>query len=180
MEIVPIFDGSLYTVLWDNESENELERLFDLWNDTQYLFNFFSCFRTDLQTEIWGDISIDDAVLKTIHEAEILEQKLINLSGKQSTKQKEGLESLFAPLIDSKFQRGLLSKSKAKKGWLRIYGIRLNRDIYIITGGAIKLTAKMEERRHTKKELVKLEKCRNYLLEKRITEIEGMTEEFEI
>ena len=48
--------------------------------------------------------------------------------------------------------------------WLRLYAIKLSQGVYVITGGAIKLTLKMEERSHTKEELVKLEKVRRFLL----------------
>jgi hypothetical protein len=34
----------------------------------------------------------------------------------------------------------------------------------VITGGAVKLTHKMEERTHTREELIKLEKGRNFLI----------------
>ena len=67
----------------------------------------------------------------------------------------------------------LLGKEKAKpirkerpSSWLRIYAIRLSEGVYVITGGAIKLTLKMEEREHTQLELVKMEKVRRFLLEK--------------
>lgn len=35
--------------------------------------------------------------------------------------------------------------------------------MYIITGGAIKLTAKMQDREHTQRELDKLNACRDFL-----------------
>lgn len=69
----------------------------------------------------------------------------------------------------------LLGKEKAKpkrkerhSSWLRIYAIRLSEGVYVITGGAIKLTFTMEERTHTKLELHKLERVRRFLLEEKI------------
>ena len=44
------------------------------------------------------------------------------------------------------------------------YAIRLESGRYIITGGAIKLTATMQEREHTLEELNKLNKVRDYLI----------------
>lgn len=49
--------------------------------------------------------------------------------------------------------------------WLRIYAIRIDPNVYIVTGGAIKLTAKMQDREHTQIELEKLNKCRNFLID---------------
>ncbi len=44
---------------------------------------------------------------------------------------------------------------------------------YIITGGAIKLTATMQEREHTLEELHKLNKVRDYLLSQGIFDYNG-------
>lgn len=57
--------------------------------------------------------------------------------------------------------------------WLRLYAIKLTPGVYIITGGAIKLTATMQEREHTRKELVKMDKVRRYLLEENIIDDDG-------
>lgn len=51
--------------------------------------------------------------------------------------------------------------------------LRIANGVYIITGGAIKLTATMQEREHTKKELVKIERVRRYLLEESIIDDNG-------
>lgn len=71
----------------------------------------------------------------------------------------------------------LLGKEKAKlkntakhASWLRIYAIKLESGIYIITGGAIKLTRTMQEREHTLKELGKMEKVRAFLLDQGIVD----------
>ncbi len=48
--------------------------------------------------------------------------------------------------------------------WLRLYAIKLDDGKFFITGGAIKLTHKMEEREHTAAELRKLERVRNFLM----------------
>ena len=41
----------------------------------------------------------------------------------------------------------------------------LDPNVYVITGGAIKLTRTMQEREHTSKELTKLNECRQYLID---------------
>ena len=60
--------------------------------------------------------------------------------------------------------------------WLRIYAIRLSTGAYIITGGAIKLTFKMEEREHTLQELAKIERVKNYLLSEHIIDDDSFIE----
>jgi hypothetical protein len=69
----------------------------------------------------------------------------------------------------------LLGKEKARlkrhvrhSSWLRIYAIKLCDGVYVITGGAIKLTATMQEKAHTLTELKNMEKVRNTLLKENI------------
>lgn len=50
----------------------------------------------------------------------------------------------------------------------RFYALKLTSGIYIITGGAIKLTATMQERQHTLVELQKMENVRNFLINENI------------
>lgn len=59
---------------------------------------------------------------------------------------------------------------------MRIYAIKLAAGIYIIAGGAIKLTATMQEREHTLLELQKMEKVRRFLLEENIVDDESFIE----
>jgi hypothetical protein len=49
----------------------------------------------------------------------------------------------------------------------------LDPGIYVITGGAIKLTRTMQEREHTLRELVKMEKVRSHLLANNIVDKES-------
>lgn len=87
------------------------------------------------------------------------------------------LDELFRPLENSRTSEMMLSKEKARlknrprhASWLRIYAIKLNPGIYIITGGAIKLTRTMQEREHTLKELEKMEKIRQYLVANKVVD----------
>jgi hypothetical protein len=48
--------------------------------------------------------------------------------------------------------------------------------VYIITGGAIKLTLKMDEREHTREELRKLELVRSFLLNENIIDDDSFVE----
>ncbi len=59
------------------------------------------------------------------------------------------------------------------KSWLRIYAIRIEPNIYCITGGAIKLVLKMEEREHLKNELHKLELAKQFLIDNEIIDTDS-------
>jgi hypothetical protein len=52
--------------------------------------------------------------------------------------------------------------------------------MYLISGGAIKLTDNMQEREHTQKELVKLEKCKQFLKESGIVDEDGVIDLLEM
>ena len=47
--------------------------------------------------------------------------------------------------------------------WLRIYVICLEVNVYVVTGGAIKLTHLMQDKEHTAMELDKLNRCKAFL-----------------
>ena len=73
-------------------------------------------------------------------------------------------------------EKARLKRKYGHSSWLRLYAIKLIQGNYIITGGAIKLTATMQEREHTRQELVKIDKVRRYLLEEGIIDDEGFIE----
>ena len=54
-------------------------------------------------------------------------------------------------------------KIERHASWLRIYAIRREPNVYVVTGGAIKLSRTMQEREHTALELDKLNRCKAFL-----------------
>ena len=95
----------------------------------------------------------------------------------------DDLDTLFRPLDNNETTESLLQRDKARlknrprhSSWLRIYAIRLSTGAYIISGGAIKLTYQMDEREHTRNELEKIEKVRNYLLNEHIIDNDSFIE----
>ena len=61
-----------------------------------------------------------------------------------------------------------------------MYALKASEDIYIITGGTIKLTDNMGERSHTSLELKKLEKCKQFLINEGIVDEDGVIEQLEL
>lgn len=74
-------------------------------------------------------------------------------------------------MFSSRKAYGLRSRS-----WLRIYVLKTTDEAYLITGGAIKLTRSMQEREHTRLELVKMKQCECLLKELGIYDLEGFHE----
>jgi hypothetical protein len=139
-------------------SVDELERNLDLWTNTKYLYEFFEKNKSNLS---FFDVStVAEAVEKTLLYVEVLRDNLIELVYQKNP----NIDSLFHNLNDNEYKADvLLSKQKSKSGWLRLYAIKVEGNIYVITGGAIKLTEKMSQSDVTIEEQKKLDLCRNYL-----------------
>lgn len=137
--------------------------------------NFFINNQDDLNA--FYHVSIEDAIWDTIEDSDKIESMLLELG------ESDDLDTLFRPLNNNEIAESLLQKDKARlkdrpvhSSWLRVYAIRLSTGAYIITGGAIKLTFKMEEREHTRNELNKIEKVRNFLLNEHIIDDDSFIE----
>lgn len=93
------------------------------------------------------------------------------------------LDKIFRPLENNRTSEIILGKEKARlrnthrhASWLRIYAIKLDPGIYVITGGAIKLTRTMQEREHTLVELARMEKVRRFLLDNDICDVDSFND----
>lgn len=169
-------DGRLWSVRYEEESDNALFTVFSQWNDVEWLREFFYQ-NKDVLTRYFKMTDVNEAIYDTIEESDILQCMILDLSPDAD------LEQLFRPLNNNQAAALLLDKEKAKlktrgrhSSWLRLYAIRLEKGVFIITGGAIKLTASMAERSHTLQELLKMEKVRNFLLEEGIVDKQSFSD----
>jgi hypothetical protein len=169
-------DGRLWAVRYDGESDNELFRLFEQWSDVMWLRSFFKENIEDLRS-YFKITNINQAIEDTIEDNDRLAGVVMDISPDAN------LDLLFRPLDNNRTALDILEKMKARgerqrghASWLRIYAIRLADGVYIITGGAIKLTATMQEREHTRKELQKIDQVRRFLLSERIIDSDGFVE----
>ncbi|TVQ12790.1 MAG: hypothetical protein EA361_10555 [Bacteroidetes bacterium] len=169
MKIVSTFtviEDSLYAVKYEQEKYNEFNKLFTLWNNAEYLDNFFSEHKEDLNRPYWGGINPSDAILKTRKDAKLLEKKILQVAQRGKTDKDETLSTLFKPLHKDPLNLDPYEKNKAyglvTQSWLRIYAIRINVNLFVVSGGSIKLTPNMNEREHLLLELKKLEITQKY------------------
>ena len=151
-------DGLLWAVRYEGDSDNILAMTFDMWNDHDWLRDFFMANSSDL-SRYFKITNLNQAIYDTISDE---------------------LDSLFKPLENLRTAEVLLGKEKSKgnrifrhDSWLRLYAIRSQRNSYLVTGGTIKLTRTMQEREHTLEELRKLEKVRNFLLSEGACDMDG-------
>lgn len=185
MKIVSTFavvEESLYSVLFDTEVNavdddgaiisqeqlHEFRRLFDFWNDPIRLRAFFEEHEEDLKDDYWEGITIEEAIEKTRKEAKELEAILLEYAEAGKTIRLQNLSMLFKPLSDGKIEKEF-EKDKAKvdgkKKWIRLYAIRIDTNLFIVCGGAIKLRKTLNDRTYLLKELEKLKITRDSLLD---------------
>lgn len=200
--IETIIENSLYAIKYgdtvvdefeNNEFEedykkpNEFRRLFNNWSDPEYLDAFFYKHRDDLQKEFYDFISIEDAITQTRKESMRLEKRIKEIAEKGNENDFQSLQTLFKPLY--KREEELINipshqRSKAygdcHKSWLRIYAIRIEKNVFIITGGAIKLTENMNEREHLLKELEKIKMVKQFLINEQIIDNDSIIELLEL
>jgi hypothetical protein len=169
--------GRLWAVVYDGDSQDILTKTLANWMDPGFLHVFFGKNQKDLE-DYFHITNVDEAIYDTLADAASLSCIILDINPEAH------LDLLFRPLENQRIREMLLSKEKAKgkristhASWLRIYAIKLDKGIYLVTGGAIKLTHLMSEREHTLNELIKMEQVRNYLLENGIVDAEGINQQ---
>jgi len=169
MKIVHIFVGEnseegIWSIHLAHEQQNEFDKFFDLMNDIPYLHKFFEENKRDLMSGFFGKMTTGEAALRTLEEAEEMEDVLYNFTEQGFAGEANCLQHLFKPLNNFEYAICAHQKSKAriKRGWLRLYAIRLAPNCYLVTGGAIKITYDMK-RQHLQDELTKLELAKAFL-----------------
>ena len=173
-----IDDGRLWAVMYDGDGVNIMEKVFSQWNDYEWLRSFFYVHFDDLAS-YFHITDIDRAVFDTVDDANDLECLILDFEPSAD------LDELFRPLENTRLSEMLLGREKVKgrcathASWLRLYAIRLDSGRYVITGGAIKLTATMKEREHTLKELIRMNKVRDYLISLGIYDYNGLEDYYD-
>ena len=169
MKIIPIFAEKLYAFQYDGEVEDEYFRLLDLWTNNTYLQQYAKA------NNIAGARGF---VEKIISNAEYIDDLMIKIS-----KSNQVLESFFKPLNDLETGIRVLSLQKGRRYSLRIYAIKIDSNLFVITGGAIKLVHKMSEHVDTRNEKNKLEAAKAYLKRNGVSDSDSfydlMTENYE-
>jgi hypothetical protein len=148
MKIVAIFAEKLYAFQYDGEVENEYARLLDLWRDVVYLREYAK------QNNI---TNVREFINQIREDVEYIRELFAKI-----TKNCLPFEDFFMPLDNLQTRTKVLSLQKGKRYKLRIYAIKIDENLFVITGGAIKLVFKMSEHYDTKNEKIKLEFAKNY------------------
>ena len=157
-------DGRLWAVRFNKDNQNALQKVMSQWSDAGWLADFFTQNIDDL-ISYFRITSIEDAIYQTMEDRDELACIIMDIFPDAN------LDRFFRPLDNNRISEMLLGKEKGRLNrgsWLRLYAIKLSVGIFIITGGAIKLTKTMREREHTLQELEKMEKVRNFLIQEHV------------
>jgi hypothetical protein len=151
MKIVSIFADQLFSFHYLEERDDEFERLMNLWTDTSYLHAYAKKNKVVDIAEFIDDI---------LQDAEEIQDFLDNIK-----KNEQPYGFYFEPLQESERKRKILSfqKGKIKRNKLRLYAIKIEKDCFVITGGAIKMSQRMQDHTDTAHELLKLDTARAFL-----------------
>lgn len=153
----------LWSVKYPEKEADELTMLFRNWSNGNYLLDFFLSNMEDLKN-FFHVQRISEAIKDTVEDAQVLQKLILDFP------YTEHLDGLFHPLSLSDNRVTEMTREKARNwnrdrhaSWLRIYAIRVQEEVFVVTGGAIKLTPAMQDRPHTQEELEKLNQCREFL-----------------
>jgi len=186
MDIVRIFEDDndcLLSFLYDEYGRSEFERLFSEWRDIEKLEKFFSENEYDLKNSYWKGLTTEKAIRSVLDEVKFLAECFIHINSLSKEERVKSFLELFKPLDREFRSEDLFERKKVygglKKNLLRIYALRIGKDMYIITGGTIKLTKKMQDREHTRRELRKFDKCKQFLINEGIYDEYGVLDVLE-
>lgn len=179
MKLVPIFETEkpiLFGIRFEGEVLDEFRKAFELWNDVEYLEDFFETHKAQLGENRYFKVTVEEAVEITLEDAEQFQEHIKSVV-------KSGTSDLYNTLDASVFKpfnkndisdTHRLSRAYGIKNpsWLRLYGIRIASHCYVITGGAIKLTRSNYDAEHLKLEVTKLNQVRDFLRENTLFDVE--------
>jgi hypothetical protein len=162
MKIVSIFAPKLYAIQYAQHIDNEYDRLMELWTDVVYLRQYAKENKISDTTDFIRNIRANAAYIQ---------DWLAKIDAYN-----ESFSTFFRPLHDLEPSGKLLSLQKGKRYKLRLYAIKIEENVFLITGGAIKLGRTMADHPDTQTEKKKLEQVKDYLRNEGVFDSDAFSE----
>lgn len=182
MEIITIYPHYIYSIQYEDKDENEFDRLLSLWNDVDYITQFLVDNQRYLSLPIWQQTpEPEDAARQILSEAVNLEELFDDLYHNVLNGQKPDFDDHFL-FLEGKYKYSLQwppmkSYGTYRPSLLRMYAIKMKENLYLITGGGIKLADTIQNSPDLKEHVLQnIEKVRLFLKENGIFEAEDMDE----
>lgn len=169
MEIIAIYRPYIYSIKHDAAVLNEFDRLFGQWSDLGSVLQFFDTYQEFLNTPFWSGVTgPEDAALQVLNEARELRSLFDEMNKNTRDGDEDDFDSHFR-YLDGKYKYELewppmKSYGTRRPSFLRIYAIRMDTNTYLITGGGIKLTEKIQDAPGLKDHVLSdIDKVRDFL-----------------
>lgn len=165
MELSCIFAEKLYSFKYDTFYKSVYEKKLYEWQDFDHIYE------KAIENDI--DITLIDKFFDEIfYDREFFKNEI------ERCIENDSLFDIFKSLNNYSTQIISYEQSKAKiyiknhkrLSRLRLYSLRVNNKCFVITGGAIKFTQRMEDHPDTLEELNKLKNGREYLIDNKFNE----------
>jgi len=151
-------------------SHNSLDQMAIWYNDAEFLDEYFNENAEKLTYYNNPSYTPQDAAIRTQQEATALIRELKALATNGLTGDGGSLDDLFEPLhaVEAYSHPRYYTDVKAKgypneAPWLRVYAVKCDDNLYVITGFGLKLVQDMRDDPNLVNELRKLEKATEYL-----------------
>ncbi len=180
MEIVKIYPPYIYSAFYNSAIENEFDLLFGNWNDVKFVMDFLTENKEWLSTSFWKRFSEpEDAARQILDEAQGLEELFETLYENTVDGSKPDFDDHFK-YLGGKYKyeleyQPMKSYGQGRPSLLRIYAIKLSNNLYVITGGGIKLADTIQNSPDLKEHVLRnINEVRSYLRENGIIDHEDM------
>ena len=180
MEIIAIYPPYIYSIQYDDVETSEFARLFQQWNDVDYITRFFDTYQDYLKSPVWHNISEpEDAARQVLQEAYDLEDLFDVLFDNTINGEENDFDSHFH-YLEGKYKYEIerppmKSYGTNRPSLLRIYAIKMGTNTYLITGGGIKLAETIQDSPDLKNHVLRnIDRVRQYLKANGITDSDDM------
>jgi hypothetical protein len=190
MEFITIFDKVLYSFKDANTDEgeqifdSEWDKTYAKWMDHTYVYEFMEENEKYLSSPYFKKFPITKQEARQQIYDEALNIKLILKEACLNARSGMPLDHFFKPLNNNESSFKSLAttkgksliKIKSKTRLLRVYAIRIDANVFVLTGGAIKLVEFLKEHNETYTEQLKMDRVRSFLNENGIADEDGFFE----
>jgi hypothetical protein len=188
MGIVPIFADvdvpkGLFAIClnpYETPIINEYHSFMEWVFDRHSIRTFFKEREHLLKNNPYYPNTVNEAAKRTFEEVSLLKQNLEFAKNNSIEDLCNFLQENFKALDNQSSFEEELQPSKTqgpdKDCWIRIYGVRVNPEMFIVTGGAIKLVHRIKDDKNLIDERSKLLRVRDYLKQEGLFDAEAYQE----
>ena len=179
MEIEEIYKPYIYSIKYDGQDSSEFDRLFDAWNDMAEVVEFMQSHQEYLNNPIWGKCYTPESAARKVREEAIELEDLFFFFFKNADQGKTPDYDSHFNFLGGKYQVyeyiPMKSYGTGRPSFLRTYAIKLKSNLYVITGGGIKLADKIQDSPDLQKHVLQnIDKVRTWLIQNGIIDAQDL------